>query len=66
MVPVTEIYTRDSLQNWRNVNVNIKSLSPRPHQIKLEQIFKENRFKGPQIIILHEAPTCLDAALAVS
>jgi hypothetical protein len=43
---LTQVYTRHPSHNWRNVNVNRKLVSPRPHQINVEQIFKECMFEG--------------------
>jgi hypothetical protein len=42
---LTQVSTSDSVHNWRYVNTNRKSVSPRPHKIKAEQIFKEYRFE---------------------
>jgi hypothetical protein len=45
MVQLTQVSKPDSVRDWRIVNVNRKSDSPRPHSIDVEQIFTEYRFE---------------------
>jgi hypothetical protein len=50
---LTQVSTSDSVHNWRYVNANRKSVSPRPHQIKAEQILKNIGLKWRRIISPH-------------
>jgi hypothetical protein len=43
-----QVSTRDSLHNWRNINVDRKLVSPRPHEINVKQIFEEYPFERAQ------------------
>jgi hypothetical protein len=61
---LTQVSTRDSLNNWQYVNAKRKSVFPAPTQT-LDKCLQNIGLKGRKIISLPGAPTCLCPALEV-